>query len=130
MSLVHTTLLLGFALFIGVLLLVRRGQLHGRSAVRWIVLALGGLVVGAWPGLLDRIGEWFGIAYPPMLLAFVVLIVVLLKVLALDILASRREVELRRLSQRLAMLELELQELRGMAAPLPDVSKDGLPRKL
>lgn len=116
MTLGLTALMLGAALCIGVLLLVRRGQLHGRSAVRWIVLALGGLVIGAWPGLLDRIGAWFGIAYPPMLLAYVVLIVVLLKVLALDILASRREVELRRLSQRLAMLELELQELRAPRA--------------
>lgn len=116
MNLAVTAFLLGAILFVGILTLVRRGQLHSKTAVRWIGLAAGALLLGVWPGLLDRIGALFGVAYPPMLLAYVVLIVVLLKVLALDILASRREVELRRLSQRLAMLELELQELRAPRA--------------
>jgi hypothetical protein len=107
-----TALALGAGLALGILWLVRRDQLHGSYAIWWLLLAALALVLGVFPGTVDRVGAWFGVAYPPMLLAAVAIIAILLKLLAVDIDVTRRERRLRRLLQKVAILELELRELR------------------
>lgn len=111
MTLSITSAALGLVLFFGVLLLVRRGALHGRLAVGWLALGAAGLAIGVFPGLADTVGLWFGVSYPPMLVAFIGLILIALKALAQDVQSSQREQELRRLVQRVAMFDLELQQL-------------------
>ncbi|WP_395788862.1 DUF2304 domain-containing protein [Aquimonas sp.] len=110
MTLSITSAALGLVLFLGVLALVRRGALHGRLAVGWLVLGAAGLAIGVFPGWADTIGLWFGVSYPPMLVAFIGLILMALKALAQDVQSSQREQEMRRLVQRVAMLDLELQQ--------------------
>jgi hypothetical protein len=111
MTLSITSAALGLVLFFGVLLLVRRGALHGRLAVGWLALGAAGLAIGMFPGWADTVGLWFGVSYPPMLVAFIGLILVALKALAQDVQSSQREQEMRRLVQRVAMLDLELRQL-------------------
>ncbi|HET6603801.1 MAG TPA: DUF2304 domain-containing protein [Xanthomonadaceae bacterium] len=109
----QTSALLGLAIAGGILLLVRRDHLHGSFAAWWLTVAAATLVVGFFPGIVDRIGAWFGISYPPILVVLVVLGALLLKQLALDLHVTRRERRLRRVLQKVAILEAELHELRA-----------------
>lgn len=107
-----TSALLGLAIAGGILLLVRRDHLHGSFAAWWLTVAAATLVIGFFPGIIDRVGAWMGIAYPPILAVLVVIGALMLKLLALDLHVTRRERRLRRVLQKVAILEAELRELR------------------
>lgn len=113
MNLHLTTMALGAVLALGIFWLVRRDQLHGAYAIWWLLLAAAALLLGIFPGIVDWVGSRLGVAYPPMLLAVVAIIAILLKLVAIDIDVTRRERRVRRLLQKVAILELELRELRG-----------------
>jgi hypothetical protein len=120
MSQYLTSVGLGVVLAVGILWLVRRDRLHGSYALWWLLIAAGALLIGFFPSLVDWIGVKLGVAYPPMLLAMVAIIAMLLKLLGVDIDVTRRERRVRRLIQKVAILELELQQLRQQhAAPAP-----------
>lgn len=108
-----TALLLGVLVAGGILLLVRRDHLHGSYAIWWLAVAAGALVLGFFPRLVDWLGERFGVSYPPMLIVLVVLVALLLKLVALDIDTTRRERRVRRLLQKVSILEAELRSLRA-----------------
>jgi len=113
-----TSVALGIVLALSILWLVRRDHLHGSYALWWLLIAIGALVIGFNPTVVDWVGVKLGVAYPPMLLAMVAIIAILLKLLGVDIDVTRRERRLRRLLQKVAILELELRELqaeRGIA---------------
>ena len=107
-----TSVALGVVLALGILWLVRRDHLHGSYALWWLAIALAALAVGFYPAIVDWIGVRLGVAYPPMLLAMVAIVAILLKLLGVDVDVSRRERRLRRLLQKVAILELELKQLR------------------
>ena len=100
-------LLMGIGLAIGILLLVRRDHLYIRQGIFWIAIALCSLVFGLWPFLIDTMGSVLGIAYPPTLLFLVAIIVLVLKALLGDIALTKLQRDLRRLNQRIAMLEAD-----------------------
>lgn len=113
-----TSVALGIVLALSILWLVRRDHLHGSYALWWLLIAIGALVIGFNPTVVDWVGVKLGVAYPPMLLAMVAIIAILLKLLGVDLDVTRRERRLRRLLQKVAILELELRELqaeRGIA---------------
>ncbi len=115
-----TSVALGIVLALSILWLVRRDHLHGSYALWWLLIAIGALVIGFNPTVVDWVGVKLGVAYPPMLLAMVAIIAILLKLLGVDLDVTRRERRLRRLLQKVAILELELRELqaeRGIASP-------------
>lgn len=112
-----TSVALGVVLALGIFWLVRRDRLHGAYALWWLLIAAGALLIGFYPTLVDRIGVRLGVAYPPMLLAMVAIIAVLLKLLGIDIDVTRRERRVRRLVQKVAILELELRQLRERLDP-------------
>jgi hypothetical protein len=124
-----TSVGLGVLLAVGILWLVRRDHLHGSYALWWLLIAAGALLIGFFPSLVDWIGVRLGVAYPPMLLAMVAIIAMLLKLLGVDIDVTRRERRVRRLIQRVAILELELHQLRQQqaAAPKPATSEAASP---
>lgn len=122
MNLHLTAMALGVGLALGIFWLVRRDQLHGSYAIWWLLLAGLALLLAIFPGVVDWVGARFGVAYPPMLLAVVAIIAILLKLVAVDIDVTRRERRVRRLLQKVAILELELRELRtGKTDPAPPV---------
>lgn len=100
--------MLGLLIAGSIIYLVRRDHLHGRQAAWWLSAALAALVLGFVPGLVDRVGSLFGVSYPPMLMAVFAIVAVLVKLLQNDIEMARKERRLRRLTQRIAMLEFEL----------------------
>jgi len=102
--------LMGIGLAIGILYLVRRDHIYIRQGVFWIAIAFFSLVFALWPVLIDRIGSFLGIAYPPTLLFLGAIIVLILKALLGDIALTKLQRDLRRLNQRIALLEAEIPE--------------------
>lgn len=117
MTLALTAALLGILIAGSILLLVRRGHLHGTQALWWLTVALAALGLGLFPSWVDRLGQMLAVAYPPMLLAVLAIFALLIKMVITDIELARRERRLRRLTQKLALLEYELQEVRQAQSP-------------
>lgn len=107
-----TSALLGILIAGGILVLVRRDQLHGSFAVWWLSVALVALLVGFLPRSVDWLGGLFGVNYPPMLVALVGIGALLLKLLVVDLDMTRSERRVRRLLQKVAILEAEMRDLR------------------
>jgi hypothetical protein len=98
-------LVMGIGLAVGILFLVRRDHIYIRQAVFWIAIALVSLLFGLWPYLIDTLGVALGIAYPPTLLLLVAILVLIVKALLGDIAFTQVRRDMRRLNQRIAMLE-------------------------
>jgi hypothetical protein len=107
-----TALLIGIGLAISILYLVRRDHLYIRQGVFWILIAAGSLLLGSWPQLIDRVGDVLGVAYPPTLLFLAAIVVLVIRALFGDIAVTKLRRDLRRLNQRIALLETEQPRLR------------------
>ena len=110
-SLQTTTMLLGVGLAILILYLIRRDHLYLMHGLFWVAVAAAAALLGAWPGLVDRIAYSVGISYPPALLLLFACIVLFVKALHSDMVNTRIERDVRRLNQRLAMLESDMESL-------------------
>ena len=111
-----TAALIGVLLGGSILYLVRRDHLHGPYALWWLVIAAVTLVLGFVPRTVDWLAHLTGIAYPPVLPIIVGLSLILIRMLQLDIERSRQERQIRRLNQKLAILEEELTALQHALA--------------
>lgn len=111
-SLQVTTALLGIGLAALILYLIRRDHLYLMHGLFWVTIACAAALLGAWPGLIDRLALVVGIRYPPALLLLLACMVLLVKALHADMVNTRIERDVRRLSQRLALLEADKEGLR------------------
>ena len=111
-SLQATTALMGIGLAVLILYLIRRDHLYLMHGLFWVVVAVFAALLGAWPGLIDRLASWTGFSYPPALLLLLACMVLLIKALHADMVNTRIERDVRRLNQRLAMLEADAENLR------------------
>lgn len=103
-----TSAAIGILLAGAILYLVRRDHLHGSYALWWLAIAAAILVLGVFPPVIDWLGGVTGISYPPVLPIIVGIGMILIRMLRTDIDRSRQERQLRRLAQKLAILEQEL----------------------
>ena len=103
----YTVLVLGVGLAAGILYLVRRDHLYIRQGLFWILTTMVSLAFGIWPYLIDSFGNLLGIAYPPTLLFLVAILVLVVKALFADIALTKLRRDLRRVNQRIALLEAE-----------------------
>lgn len=108
-SLQITTALLGIGLAALILYLIRRDHLYLMHGLFWVAVAAAAAVLGAWPGLIDRLASWTGFSYPPALLLLLACMILIIKALHADMVNTRIERDVRRLNQRLAMLEADLE---------------------
>ena len=118
-----TTALLGVGLAAVILLLVRRDHLYLLHGLFWISVAAVAALLGAWPGLIDRLAGVAGITYPPALLLLLATLVLFVKALHGDLVNTRIERDVRRLNQRLAMLEASLLQQPGGGELLRDAGR-------
>ncbi len=121
-----TAAIIGVLLGGAILYLVRRDHLHGSFALWWLAVAAAILVLGLFPPVIDWLGKLTGIYYPPVLPIVVGIGMILIRLLKIDVDRSRSERQMRRLTQKLAILEQELREIREQdskastdAAPAP-----------
>jgi hypothetical protein len=103
-----TSAALGLGIAGMILYLIRRDHLHSQHAVWWLGAALFIAVLGLFPKIVDWAATYLNINYPPTLLFILGMGMMLIKVLSIDIHQSRQERKIRRLVQRLALLEAEL----------------------
>lgn len=102
--------LLGIGLASTILYLIRRDHLYLGDGIFWIAAAIAALLFGFAPNLIDRLGAIAGIAYPPTLLMLVAIAVLLLKALHADILSARMRRDIRRLNQKLSIIDTEVKK--------------------
>ncbi len=99
---------LGVGLGVAILLLVRRDHLYIRHGLFWMAVALGSVVLGVWPNLVDRIGQVTGVAYPPALLLLLAIMMLIIRAVIVDIAFTRLRREVRLLNQKIALMESEV----------------------
>ena len=109
----YTVLVIGIGLAIAILYLVRRDHIYIRQAFFWIMIAAASLALAIWPGLIDTLGQQLGIAYPPTLLLLAAIVVLVVKLLLSEITLTKVRRDLRRLNQRIALLEAQEPPERG-----------------
>ena len=110
------TALIAIAIVAKILFLIRRDALHVRYSIWWLVVAGMILASGLFPRLVDIIGSKVGVSYPPILAVAVALGLIFVKMLTMDLDRSVQERKIRRLTQRLAMLESENSDLAARGA--------------
>ncbi len=98
---------IGFVIGVLILTLIRKNHLHSGYAVWWLGVAGSIMLFGSFPKLIDKIGYLMGVSYPPVLLIVLGVCVIMVKILTMDIERTRQEKKLRRLVQRLAILEAQ-----------------------
>ncbi len=101
---------IGFVIGVTILVLIRRNHLHSGYAVWWLGVAGSIMIFGSFPKLIDKVGYLLGVSYPPVLLIVLGVCVIMVKILTMDIERTRQEKKLRRLVQRLAILEVKKKE--------------------
>lgn len=102
-----TVLVIGVGLAAVILHLVRRDHIYIRQGIFWILVALGSTLLGIYPGLIDVVGRALGVAYSPTLLLLGAIVVLIVKALLGDIALTQLRRDLRRLNQRIALVESE-----------------------
>jgi hypothetical protein len=100
-----TSLGIGMAIALAILILVRKNHLMVSHAVWWLTVAAASITFGAYPRLIDQVGAMLGIHYPPVLLIIIGMGFILIKMLTMDLKRSEHERKIRALTQRLAILE-------------------------
>ncbi len=110
-----TSAVLGILLAGAILYLVRRDHLHGPYALWWLGVAAATLVLGVFPPVVEWLGRITGISYAPVLPIIVGVSMILLRMLKMDIDRSRQERQIRRMIQKLAILEQEIVTVRNAA---------------
>jgi hypothetical protein len=105
-----TSMAIGGFLAAVILFLVRRDHLHGPYSLWWIGVAATVALLGFFPRLFDALALELGVSYPPILAIVLGFSMLLVKILTMDLERSRQERLIRRLAQRLAMLEAQAPE--------------------
>lgn len=108
------TAVIGLLVGSSIIYFIRKDRLLVRHGMGWIFVAACLIILGLFPGLIDRAALWVGVAYPPTLAMILGFAALILKALISDIEVSRSEVRLTRLVQRVASLEADIRKLESM----------------
>lgn len=94
---------LAVVLVVVVIMLLRSYVLPEKYAVVWLLAAAGAIILSAWPGLLNLVSGFFGIAQPINLLFVGGFFVVLLLLMQVSLELARTRDELRKAVQKIAL---------------------------
>jgi hypothetical protein len=100
-------------LLVAILELIRSRRLQERYAMLWLLTGAVILVLGLWRGLLSKIADLVGIAYPPSALFVLAAFFILLLLLHYSTVISKLSDENRILAQRLALLQNDLEAVKS-----------------
>jgi len=88
-----------------ILYLIRRDLLRLSYSLFWLGIALIVLILGLDPGINIRLARTLGVDYYPVLPITLAILILFVKTLKQDIELTRKEREIRRLSQEIALLK-------------------------
>jgi hypothetical protein len=100
-----TTAIIGLIIALVIFFLIRRDVLHVKRSFWWIGIAILIGIMGFFPVVIDKIGILLGVNYPPVLILTIGIGFILVKILSMDLERSQQERILRRLTQKIAILE-------------------------
>jgi len=109
-----TTAIIGLMIAMVIFFLIRRDILHVKRSLWWIGIALLIVFMGFFPLQIAQFGVILGVNYPPILILTVGMGLILIKILSMDLERSKQERMLRRLNQKIAMLEGFLKEAKAV----------------
>lgn len=96
-------IVMAVVLLLAVILLLRSYVLPEKYAVLWLLASIAAIVLSAWPGLLDAISGFFGIAQPINLLFVGAFFVMFLLLMQISLELAKTRDELRRVVQKVAL---------------------------
>lgn len=102
-----TGIVLGLAMLVIVTTLLLTRRLREKYAALWIIIGLGMLVLGVFPGLLLGLTSAFGVILPANLLFAMAILLLLGVALHLSWELSQAEDEIRRAAEELAILRAD-----------------------
>jgi hypothetical protein len=114
-------LVVSVLLLVAVLDLVRRRRLAEEYSFVWIAFAAALVVLSLRRDVLDRVAKWLDIYYPPIVLLLVLTLMVFVASLGFSVVVSRQRKQIDRLIEHTAVLDAELQELRGRVTRAEEV---------
>lgn len=97
--------IIGVTLGLFILLLLRRDHLYLRDAIFWLATAFLSIVFAFSPQWVDVLGVAAGVAYPPAFILAMVCAVLTLKALLSDLALTQLRRDVRRLNQRVALMD-------------------------
>jgi len=105
---------LGVLFSLVVVWFIRKDHMHVQYSLWWLIVAAVAILLGLNPGLIVQAARGLGVDYPPTLLFLWAIVALFFKALLGDVERSRSQRRLLRLTQRMVMLEeqLELMERR------------------
>ena len=105
---------LGVLFSLVVVWFIRKHHMHVQYSLWWLIVAAVAILLGLNPGLIVQAARGLGVDYPPTLLFLWASVALFFKALLGDVERSRSQRRLLRLTQRVVMLEeqLELMERR------------------
>jgi hypothetical protein len=117
LTLIDLVAVLGSLAILGtVVALTAGGRLKPRYALLWLAASASLVTVSVWRGLIDRVGDLFGVHYKPALLFLGANVFLMLILLHMSVVVSRLTDRTRRLAQELALLRQQLEQAAGRDA--------------
>ena len=105
------TALLGLGAASVIVLLMRRNALYTRYGMWWFTTAALLLTLGLFPQISDKLAIFFDVGYPPALVFAAAIVLLVVKMLFMDLDRSDQELRIRRLTQRMALLQERLERV-------------------
>jgi len=90
--------------------LVRENRLHLSYSLFWIVLSAVIALLGFFPGININIAKTLGVQYYPILPIILAILVIFIKILKQDIELTKKEIQIKRLIQEIALLKEEIKK--------------------
>lgn len=94
-----------------VLNLVAKGRLLLKYSLLWLILCLAMLICAIFPGVVYALSDLTGITAPSNLVFLVGIAILLAIALSLSVVVSKQVLSIKNLSQRIAILEKETQDI-------------------
>ncbi|PIE71191.1 MAG: hypothetical protein CSA22_03970 [Deltaproteobacteria bacterium] len=102
-----TSAMIGISVAVVIFFLIRKDHLHIKYAFAWLALGASIALISAFPGIIDQVGAFLGVHYPPVIIIITCIAVILVKVLVMDIQRSKHEQQIKVLASKIAILESE-----------------------
>ncbi|MDO8445575.1 MAG: DUF2304 domain-containing protein [Deltaproteobacteria bacterium] len=100
------------SILIAIVDLIRRGRLKEQYSLLWLASSGVLLFLSIWRGLLDKMAQLVGVAYPPSLLFLIAFIFLLLIVLHFSVIISSLSEKNKKLAQEIGLLKALIEKKR------------------
>lgn len=94
--------------------LIRKNRLELKYALSWLVVAVIVLIIDCFPILMEELAHMLGIASPVNMMFFVGFLFSLVILLTLTVAVSIAATSVKRLTQKIALLEKRVEELEAL----------------